>query len=175
MNMSTAQSASVTLPGSMRDNIHTARPSIMKPNAFLIDSIHGPAFGSSFPAEAPTINNGAPMPMLNANSAVPPRNMSPDWPITVNVATSGGATQAVTINDDSAPMMNAPIIVPRFCWPLMPASRLCMLLGICRSYRPNMPSARTTNRPANRIRIQGWLNVAASCIPAAAAAIPAPV
>ena len=38
--------------------------------------------------------------------------------MTVSVATSGGATQAVTISDDSAPITKAPMNVPLFCRPL---------------------------------------------------------
>ncbi|RLA25424.1 MAG: hypothetical protein DRQ63_09690 [Gammaproteobacteria bacterium] len=76
------------------------------------------------PADAPTSNNGVPIPMLSAHNAEPPRTMSPVWPITVNVATSGGATQAVTIRDDNAPITKAPIYVPLFCLPLTMLSRL---------------------------------------------------
>ena len=114
ISVRTPHKASVIAPGMMRDNIQIARPSIMKPNAFLTATIHGPAFGSNFPADAPTSSRGAPMPRLRAKRAVPPRNMSPDWPMTVRVATSGGATQAVTMSEESAPMMKAPTTVPVF-------------------------------------------------------------
>ncbi len=133
MKVSTAQSASVTVPGRMRDSIQTARPSIMKPNAPLIATIQGPALGRNLPCAAPTRSSGAPIPRLIANKAAPPRTMSPDCAMTVSAAIRAGATQAVTTSADSAPMMNAPIIVPLFCLPLTPASLLWMELGICRS------------------------------------------
>ena len=175
MRTSTPHSASVISPGRMRESIQTARPSIRKPNAFLTATIHGPALGNSFPADAPTSSSGAPMPMLMANRAEPPRSMSPVWPMTVSAATSGGATQAVTMSDDSAPMTKAPMTVPLFCWPLTDARRLWMPEGICRSNRPNILSASTTNRPANTVSTHGALKIACSCTPIAAAATPAAV
>ena len=124
INTRTDQSIIVTGPERIRDSIQTARPSIIKPKAFFTATIQAPALGSTFPCAAPTSNNGAPMPRLIANNALPPRNVSPVCAMTVNAAIRAGATQAVTINDDKAPMMNAPIMVPLFCLPLIPDSRL---------------------------------------------------
>ena len=64
-------------PGKRSDKSHRGGPSIMKPNAFLTATIHGPVLGNSLPADAPTKSNGAPMPRLKANRAVPPRSISP--------------------------------------------------------------------------------------------------
>ncbi len=175
MKISTPQSASVTSPGNMRDIIQIASPSIMKPKAFFTATIHGPAFGRNFPCATPTTNNGAPIPRLIANSAVPPRSISPVCAMTVKVATRAGATQAVTMSDDRAPMTNAPTVVPLFWPPLIAATRDWIAAGICRSNMPNMASASTTNSPENRINTGGWLKMACSCNPAAAAATPAAV
>ena len=172
MKTRTAHSASVTVPGRMRDNIHTARPMNMKPKALLTATIHAPAFGNSLPWAAPTASSGAPIPMLIANSAVPPRNMSPLCAITVSAAIRAGATQAVTTSADNAPMTNAPMAVPLFWLPLTVASLLWIELGICRSKAPNMPNARRTKSPEKSMRTHGWLNVACNCSPAAAAATP---
>ena len=95
-------------PGTMRDSIHAATPRNSTPKRFLTVSIHAPARGSSFPAEAPTNSNGVPMPRLITNSAAPPRTTSPVWLMTVSAAISGGATQAETISADSAPMTPTP-------------------------------------------------------------------
>ncbi len=56
---------------------------------------------------------------------------SPLWPITVSAAINGGATQAVTISEDSAPMTAVPTSVPCFCLSLMPAIRDCSAAGTC--------------------------------------------
>ena len=112
INTSAAHMAIVTPPGKIRDNIQIARPSIMNPNAPLMATIHGPAFGNSLPCAAPTASSGAPMPRLIANSANPPRTMSPLCAMTVSAAIRAGATQAETTNADNAPMTSAPIIVP---------------------------------------------------------------
>ncbi len=101
--------------------------------------------------------------------------MSPVCAMTDSAATSAGATQAVTIRDEMAPITKAPMAVPRF-WPLLnDASRLWIADGICRSYMPNMPAASTMNNPENNASTQGWLKVAWSWSPAAAAATPAAV
>jgi hypothetical protein len=39
---------------------------------------------------------------------LPPRTMSPVWPITASAANNGGATQAETISADSAPITATP-------------------------------------------------------------------
>ena len=133
MKMSTAQSSIVAWPGNMRDSIQIASPSIMKPKLFLTATIQGPAFGRNLPCAAPTSKSGAPIPRLIANSAVPLRSMSPVCAITVSAAINAGATQAVTMSADRAPMMNAPSIVPLFWLPLMPDNFVWILLGICSS------------------------------------------
>ena len=61
----------------MRDSIQAAMANISTPNSRLTPSIQTPARGSQRPAELPTTNSGAPMPRLIANSAAPPRSMSP--------------------------------------------------------------------------------------------------
>jgi hypothetical protein len=86
----------------------------MTPNAPLTVFIHGPTFGSSLPAEAPTSSSGEPMPMLSANNAPEPRATSPVWLMNVSAPMSGGATQVVTISDVSAPMIAVPMKVPPF-------------------------------------------------------------
>ena len=174
-NASTAQSPSVTGPGSSRLTIQIATPSIITPNACLTASIQAPAFGSNWPAEAPTSSSGAPMPRLKAKSAAPPRTTSPLWPITASDATSGGATQAVTIRDESAPMIAVPSNVPCFWLLLRFATRACSQPGTCTLKRPNMPSASQTNSAANSTMIQGFWNTACACWPAAANAAPATV
>ena len=113
-NTSSAHSVSVMLPGSTRSIIQMASPSIITPNAAFTVFIHGPTFGSSCPAEAPTTSSGEPMPRLNANNAPEPRATSPLWPMTARVATSGGATQVVTISAESAPMIATPMNLPPF-------------------------------------------------------------
>ncbi len=95
--------------------------------------------------------------------------------MTASAATSAGATQAVTISEDSAPITNAPITVPLFWLLLMAASLPWTELGICRSKTPNIAIASTTNRAANRVSTQGWLNAAWTCAPAATATTPAAV
>ena len=63
-NAGTAQSIMPSQPGTMRDSIHAATARNSTPNRFLTVSIHAPARGSSFPADAPTNNKGVPMPRL---------------------------------------------------------------------------------------------------------------
>ena len=147
----------------------------MTPNTALTASIHAPALGSSWPAEAPTTSSGAPMPMLSANSAAAPRNTSPLWPITASAATSGGATQAVTISDESAPMTAVPSSVPCCCLLLASARRACSAAGTCRLNTPNIASASSTNSPANTPMIHGFWKKAWACWPAAANTAPATV
>ena len=122
--------------------------------------IHGPTFGSSWPAEAPTSSNGVPMPMLSANNAPEPRATSPVWLMNVSAPMSGGATQVVTISAVSAPMTAVPMNVPPFWRFAMFASRVWIAAGICSSNRPNMPSASTTNMPANSVMSHGFWNSA---------------
>ncbi len=92
----------------MRESIHTATASINAPMDCLTVSIHAPARGSNWPAEAPTTSSGMPMPMAMENRATPPRAILPDWPITDSAATSAGPTQVVTISADSAPITTTP-------------------------------------------------------------------
>ena len=99
----------------MRASIQAATASIMTPKSFLTRSIHGPALGSSFPAEAPTTSSGVPMPMLMANSAAPPRTICPVWLMTSSAPTSAGPTQVVTMSAESAPMTATPPKVPADC------------------------------------------------------------
>src|SRR5690606_30746039 len=172
---SSAHSASTTLPGSTRPIIQIASPSSITPNAALTVFIHGPAFGSSLPAEVPTTRSGAPMPRLNANSAPAPRTTSPLWPITASAATSGGATQVVTISADSAPITAVPANVPAFCRFARFATRVWMAAGICRLKTPNIDSASTTKRLAKSVMIQGFWKTACTCSPASAASAPATV
>ena len=157
----------------MRLSIQIATPSIMMPNTCLTVSIQAPARGRSSPADAPTSSSGAPIPRLMANSAAPPRNTSPLWPITASEATRGGATHAVTISDDSAPMIAVPIRVPCCCLSLMRETRSCSQPGTCRLKRPNMPSASHTNSAAKSTIIHGFWKNACACWPAAAKAAPA--
>ena len=86
--------------------------------------IHGPTFGSSCPADAPTSSSGVPMPMLSANNAPEPRATSPVWLMNVSAPINGGATQVVTISAVSAPMTAVPMNVPPFCRFAMFASRV---------------------------------------------------
>jgi len=115
------------------------------------------------------------MPRLSENRAAPPRNTSPLWPITASAATSGGATQAVTIRDDSAPMTAVPSSVPCFCLLLASARRACSAAGTCRLNTPNMASASSTNSAANTTMIHGFWKNACACWPAAANTAPAMV
>ena len=115
------------------------------------------------------------MPRLSANSAAAPRNTSPLWPMTASAATSGGATQAVTISEDSAPITAVPSSVPCFCWLLASARRDCSAAGTCRLNTPNIASASSTNRPANTTMIHGFWKNACACWPAAANTAPATV
>ena len=92
----------------MRASIHAATASIITPKSFLTSSIHGPAFGRSLPAEAPTTSSGVPMPMLIAKSAAPPRAIWPVWLMTSSAPTSAGPTQVVTMSAESAPMTATP-------------------------------------------------------------------
>ena len=94
-------------------------------------SIHGPAFGSRSPAEAPTINSGTPMPSPVAYSAAAPRITCRDWLITDSAAMIAGATHAVTTSADSAPMTKVPMYVPDFWRLLASLSRVCSALGSC--------------------------------------------
>src|SRR5262245_4800320 len=96
--------------------------------------------------------------------------------MTDRAATMAGATQAVTMSADRAPMMNVPTYVPPFCSLLTFVSRVWSALGSCRVYAPNIANASATNSNANVIRIHGcwndaWgavLNSAAKIAPAAA-------
>ena len=100
--------AKLTFSGRMRDSIQTATPSISAPNTCFTVSIHAPARGRIWPAEAPTASSGTPMPIAIENSATPPRVISPDWPMTDSAATSAGPTQVVTISADNAPITTTP-------------------------------------------------------------------
>ena len=115
INAGTAHSNNATRSGTRRASIHTATPSINTPNMFLTVSIQAPARGNKRPAEAPTTNNGAPMPSAMTNNAAPPRHMFPVWLMTISVAISGGATQAVTMSADNAPMTATPAKLPVRC------------------------------------------------------------
>ena len=95
--------------------------------------------------------------------------------MTARVANSGGATQAVTISADSAPMTATPPNVPARCWLLTSVSRVCSAEGIWIVNRPHIEAASTRNRPANNTTIQVCWNIAWICEPAAAAATPASV
>ena len=55
------------------------------------------------------IISGIPKPRLKEERAMMPLAILPLSPITISVATNGGATQAVTINADKAPMIITPI------------------------------------------------------------------
>src|SRR5262245_5474822 len=173
----TAHSGRMAQSGAMRDSIHAATPRNSTPKTFLTVSIQAPALGSSFPAEAPTNNKGVPMPRLMANSAAPPRAISPVWLMTVSAAINGGATQAETISADNAPITATPAYVPACCLLLVSLSRVWMKFGISMVNRPNIDDASTTNSRLNRIRIHGWLNVALRLkpLPMAPAAMPAAV
>ena len=72
-------SVMVMAGGRMRSSIHTATPSSNTPKTPLTASIQEPARGSSLPAEVPITISGTPMPMLKANSAMPPSIASPVW------------------------------------------------------------------------------------------------
>ncbi len=121
-----AHKSSVQRSGTMRASIHAATASIMTPKSCLTVSIQAPALGRNLPAEAPTRSSGTPMPRLIAKSAAAPRTMSPLWPMTARVATSGGATQVVMMSADSAPITATPTKEPA-CWRLLSAARrVCM-------------------------------------------------
>ncbi len=175
MTSSTAQSASVSVPGQRRSSIHTAMPSIIRPKAALTETIQAPAFGISRPAEAPMASSGMPMPMPSANSASAPRATSPVFAITVRAATSGGVTQVVTTAAEITPMMAAPMKLPDFCSPEIELSRVCQDAGICRSKRPNMERARATNSRATPIVTAGCCMTACTWEPAAAKTAPSTV
>ena len=115
------------------------------------------------------------MPRLMANSAAAPRAMLPLWPITASVATSGGATQVVTISADSAPMTATPPKLPAVCRLLAALKRVWMAAGIWIVNSPIIDSASTTNSPANSTMIQVCWNSACTWLPAAATAMPAAV
>ena len=102
----------------MRASIQAATASIITPKSFLTRSIHGPALGSSLPAEAPTARSGVPMPMLMANSAAPPRTICPVSLMTIRAPTRAGPTQVVTMSAESAPMTATPPIEP-LLWRLL--------------------------------------------------------
>ena len=95
--------------------------------------------------------------------------------MTASAANSGGATQAVTMSADSAPMTATPPNVPARCWLLTSLKRVCNADGSWSVNRPNMESAKATNSNANSTMIQGCWNMAWICCPAAAAATPAKV
>ena len=149
-----AHSSRVAAGGTTRVSIQAATPSIITPNSCLIVSIQGPALGNSLPAEAPTTSSGAPIPRLMANSAAAPRAMLPLWPITASVATSGGATQVVTISAESAPMTATPPKLPAVWRLLASLRRVWMAAGIWMVNTPIIDNASTTNSPANSTMIQ---------------------
>ena len=73
------------------------------------------------------------MPSASEKSAAAPRAIWPVSAITVSAATSGGATQAVTTSDDSAPISAVDRNLPPRKRPLAEAKRVCRLAGICSS------------------------------------------
>jgi hypothetical protein len=62
--------------GSTGETIQIATASNSAPKNFFTPFIHGPAFGSSAPSDAPTTMSGTPMPSAIAKSAAPPRATS---------------------------------------------------------------------------------------------------
>src|SRR5688500_4855198 len=88
------------------DISHMATPSSKTPKKFLTDSIQGPTLGKSAPADAPSNNNGTPIPNAMTNNADPPRTTSPVWLIYSSAPARGAATQGPTISADNAPMPN---------------------------------------------------------------------
>ena len=80
----------------------------MYPNRCLIVTIQLPILGKSLPADVPMIKRGVPIPMLIENSAIPPLKIFPVSLMTISEAINGGATQAVTINDEMAPIKKVP-------------------------------------------------------------------
>ncbi len=65
----------------IRASIHIAKPNIISPKSCFITSIHAPVLGKNLPAEVPMIKIGIPMPKPSANKAVPPKTISPVFPI----------------------------------------------------------------------------------------------
>ena len=88
--------------------IQTANPIMMKPNSSFTTSRYFPDVGNHFDAVKPITIKGIPKPILRAVSAKIPRKISPLCPITMSVATNGGATQAVTKKADKMPIKNTP-------------------------------------------------------------------
>ena len=77
------------------------------------------------------------MPSPVTYSAPAPRATWPVWLITESAAMIAGATHAVTMSADSAPMTNVPTNVPDFCWLLTFVSRVCNALGKAHGANPN--------------------------------------
>ena len=86
-----------------------ARPNIIKPNTSLTVFSQSPVFGNHLPAETPIKIKGMPKPKLSDERANMPLNTLPLSPITINVATKGGATHAVTNNAESTPTTSTPM------------------------------------------------------------------
>ena len=128
-----AHSTMTRRSGRMRSAIQTATPRKSTPKTCLTVSIQAPARGRSLPAEAPTTSKGAPMPMDRENKARPPRSTLPVWLMTASAATSGGATQAVTTSEDSAPIRAVDSTLPPESLPLTPFKRVCNPAGNCSS------------------------------------------
>ena len=84
-------------------------PIMINPNSSLIASKYLPDFGNHFDAVNPITMSGIPKPILRADSATMPQKISPLCPITISVATNGGATHAVTKNAERIPIINTPI------------------------------------------------------------------
>jgi hypothetical protein len=74
-----AQSANCSAVGITGEISQTAIARSMTPKKLRMAFIQGPVLGSKVPAEAPSKSNGTPIPIDNANSAAPPKMISPDW------------------------------------------------------------------------------------------------
>ncbi len=73
--------------------------------------------------------------------------MSPVWPITASAATSGGATQAVTTSEESAPMTAVPTSVPASAGCSGRATRAWNAGGTCRLNTPNIAERQQHEQP----------------------------
>ena len=110
---------------------------------------------------APTASSGTP------STASPVRLMYSNAPA------SGAATQGPTISAESTPIRNTAATLPPWSRPPAFASRLCIDVGSCSSYTPNIESANSTKIAAKPPSTHGFCREADSSVPARPAATPA--
>src|SRR5215470_11884006 len=160
-----AHSNICTVEGITGETIQIASPRSITPNRLLIVCIHGPALGSSVPADRPTASSGTPMPRARANSAVPPKKASRVWLMYNSAPANGAATHGPTIKADSTPMVKTPHNVPPPTLLLVSANLLWNAAGNCNSYRPNMESESPMNRAANAASTHGFWRAFDNSVP----------